>query len=103
VQAGLVLGRGGPGANEEAETLLRDALAIARRQHARLFELRAAIELAKLLLEQSRDAEARAELAPAYAAFTDGCDFLYLKQARALLGGSAEEAGAAPVSDLEIR
>jgi class 3 adenylate cyclase/tetratricopeptide (TPR) repeat protein len=98
VRAGLILRKGGADADDAAEKLLREAIAIARRQRARLFELRAAIELAKLLSQHGRLTEAQAELAPACAAFTDGFDFPYLKQARALLGVGEEKAGEAPIS-----
>lgn len=98
VRAGLILRQGGTGAKDTAEKLLREALGIARGQGARLFELRAALELAKLLSEHGRHAEARAELTPVYAAFNDGFDFPYLYEARALLGGSEEKTGRASVS-----
>ena len=52
------------GRAEAAEALLSQALAVARAQSARLFELRAAIGLAKLWRSQGRGGEARRLLRP---------------------------------------
>jgi predicted ATPase len=79
----LALATGGPPI--EAEALFRRALEIARAQEARSFELRAAASLARLLPDQGRRAEARAELAPVYAWFTEGFDTPDLVEAKALL------------------
>jgi hypothetical protein len=76
-----------------AEVDLEAALALARQQGAKLWELRAAASLARLWRDQGRLAEARGLLAPVYAAFTEGFAFPDLVEARALL----EELGAAPV------
>jgi predicted ATPase len=69
----------------EAESLLREALATARRQGARAIELRAAVSLARLHRNQGRRAEARDLLAPVYGWFTEGFDTRDLKEAKALL------------------
>jgi predicted ATPase len=80
---GELLGRrSGP---EASETSFSQAVAIARRQKARLTELRAATSLARLWREQGRRAEAHDLLAPIYAWFTEGFDTADLKDARALL------------------
>jgi predicted ATPase len=71
-----------PGA---AERCLRSAIDIARRQGARLFELRAAASLARLLRKQGKSEDARAMLAEIYNWFTEGFEFADLKEARALL------------------
>jgi TOMM system kinase/cyclase fusion protein len=71
---------------EEAESLLRRALEIARGQEAKWFELRAATSLARLLRYRGRRDEARALLHPIYAWFTEGFDTVDLKDAKALLG-----------------
>jgi class 3 adenylate cyclase/predicted ATPase len=69
----------------EVEPCFRSALAVAREQGTRGFELRAAVSLARLLSEQERRAEARDLLAPIYGWFTEGFDTLDLKEAKALL------------------
>ena len=68
-----------------AEASFRTAIAIARAQQAKSFELRAATSLARLLARQGRHAEARDLLAPVYGWFTEGFDTLDLKDAKALL------------------
>jgi predicted ATPase len=73
------------GALEEAQTLLRRALEIARGQEAKFYELRAATSLARLLRDQEQRDDARALLAPIYNWFTEGFDTQDLKDAKALL------------------
>ena len=68
-----------------AEDSLRRALAIARRQTARLFELRAATSLARLWRDQGKRTEARDLLTPIYGWFTEGFDTPVLQDAKALL------------------
>jgi predicted ATPase len=67
------------------ETALEQALTVARRQQARMWELRAAASLARLRRDQGRRAEARGILAPVYGWFTEGFATKDLKEARALL------------------
>jgi predicted ATPase len=69
----------------KAEDLFRTALAIAREQGTRGYELRAATSLARLWREQGRRGEARDLLAPVYGWFTEGFDTADLKDAKALL------------------
>jgi len=69
----------------EVETCLRTALATARRQGTRGFELRAATSLARLWCDQGRHAESRDLFAPIYGWFTEGFDTRDLKEAKALL------------------
>jgi class 3 adenylate cyclase/tetratricopeptide (TPR) repeat protein len=69
----------------EVEACFRRALAVAREQGSRGFELRAAVNLARLLSELGRCAEARDLLAPVYGRFTEGFDMPDLKEAKALL------------------
>jgi predicted ATPase len=74
----------------KAEDSFRTALAIAREQGTRGYELRAATSLARLWRDQGRRGEARDLLAPLYDWFTEGFDTADLKEAKALL----EELGA---------
>jgi predicted ATPase len=69
----------------KAEDSFRTALAIAREQGTRSYELRAATSLARLWCEQGRPTEARDLLAPLYGWFTEGFDTPDLKDAGALL------------------
>jgi predicted ATPase len=78
----LLLRQGHP---EAAEELYRNALSIAEDQGAKLWELRAAVSLARLRRDQGRRAEARNLLAPVYGWFTEGFDTPDLKDAKALL------------------
>jgi len=68
-----------------AEDSFREALAVARRQSAKFWELRAATSLARLLRDQAKRDEARDLLAPIYGWFTEGFDTVDLKEAKALL------------------
>src|SRR5882672_12935339 len=85
LKARTLLLRGGPDARTEAQSLLDQALTTARNQHAKALELRAAIDLAALWIDQGRREEARDLLAPVYAWFTEGFGTQDLKQAKALL------------------
>jgi class 3 adenylate cyclase/DNA-binding winged helix-turn-helix (wHTH) protein/predicted ATPase len=83
---GEFLLRDGSTAQEgEAETCLRRALDIARRQQAKSLELRAAISLARLWHQQGKRVTARELLAPVYGWFTESFDTLDLQEAKALL------------------
>jgi len=73
------------GHSEVAEELFRRALRIAVEQEAKLWELRAAVSLARLRRDQGRRAEARDLLAPIYGWFTEGFDTADLIDAKALL------------------
>jgi tetratricopeptide (TPR) repeat protein len=72
-------------AGARAEACFRDAIAIARLQGAKSWELRATTSLARLLAKQGRRDEARAMLAEIYNWFTEGFDTADLKDAKALL------------------
>jgi len=74
-----------PNAGIRAQSLLDNALTIARSQSARSLELRAARDLADLWRDQGKRQQARELLAPVYGWFTEGFDTLDLKQAKALL------------------
>jgi predicted ATPase len=77
------------GEADEAEQAIRQSIEVARRQQAKLLELRAATSLARLWAEQSKHAEAYDLLAPVYDWFTEGFDTPDLKEAKALLDGLA--------------
>jgi predicted ATPase len=68
-----------------AEASFRDAIALAQRQSAKLFELRAMVSLARLWRDQGKIGDAQALLAPIYDWFTDGFDAPDLVAAKALL------------------
>ena len=69
----------------EAETWLRRALDVARRQEAKSLELRAAMSLSRLWQQQGKQTEAHALLAPIYGWFTEGFDTVDLQDAKVLL------------------
>ena len=68
-----------------AEVSFRMALAVAREQNARMWELRTATSLARLWDDQGRRSEARDLLAPIFGWFTEGFDTADLKDAKTLL------------------
>jgi tetratricopeptide (TPR) repeat protein len=70
----------------DAERHYRQAIAIAERQSAKLFQLRASVSLARLWREQGKRVEARDLLGSIYNWFTEGFDAPDLKDAKALLG-----------------
>jgi predicted ATPase len=82
-QKGRLLQR--QGHTDAAEELYHRALAIAREQQAKLWELRAAASLARLWRDQGRRANARELLVPIYGWFTEGFDTPDLKEAKAPL------------------
>ena len=68
-----------------AEASYREAIAIAQRQSAKLWELRSAMSLARLWCDQGKRAAGRDLLAPVYGWFTEGFGTRVLQQAKALL------------------
>ena len=70
---------------EKAEKYFDRALAVARAQQAKSWELRAATSLARLWRDQGKLQQARELLAPVYGWFTEGFDTRDLREARALL------------------
>jgi predicted ATPase len=69
----------------EAEAYFERALAVARAQQAKSWELRAAISMARLWRDQGKQQQAHDLLAPVYNWFTEGFDTLDLKEAKTLL------------------
>jgi class 3 adenylate cyclase/predicted ATPase len=70
---------------KKAEAYFERALAVARKQQAKSWELRAAMSMARLWRDHGKREAARELLAPVYGWFTEGFDTLDLKEAKALL------------------
>ena len=69
----------------KAEAHFERALAVARQQQAKSWELRASMSMARLWPDQGKPQQARELLAPVYGWFNEGFDTLDLKEAKALL------------------
>src|SRR5262249_14460545 len=69
----------------KAQAYFERSLTVAREQHAKSFELRAAMSMTRLWRSQGKPQQARELLAPIYGWFTEGFDTSDLKQAKALL------------------
>ncbi len=69
----------------QAEACFQQALAIARSQRAKSWELRTAMSLSRLWQPQGKRAAARDLLEPIYGWFTEGFDTADLQEAKALL------------------
>ena len=69
----------------EAAACFQQALALARRQQTKSWELRAAMSLARLWQRQGKRAEAGELLAEIYGWFTEGFEIADLREAKALL------------------
>ena len=68
-----------------AEACFGQALTVAREQSAKMWELRSATGLARLLADQGNRQKAHDLLTPVYEWFTEGFDTLDLTEAKALL------------------
>jgi class 3 adenylate cyclase/predicted ATPase len=84
LQGALLLRQAIPDTSQ-AEACFHHALALARRQQAKSWELRAAMSLARLWQHQGKRAEAHELLAPVYGWFTEGFDTADLQDAKTLL------------------
>ena len=73
------------GDEARAEVSLQQAVATARQQRARSWELRAVISLARLWQKQGKQNQARQRLEQIYNWFTEGHDTADLREARTLL------------------
>ena len=73
----------------KAEAYFERALAVAREQHAKSWELRASVSMARLKRDHGKRDEAHDLLAPVYNWFTEGFDTFDLKEAKALLDALA--------------
>ena len=69
----------------KAQDYFEHALAVARQQQAKSWELRAAMSMARLSRDQGKPDEARDLLAPVYGWFTEGFDTRDLKEGKMLL------------------
>ena len=69
----------------KAEACFERALAVARQQQAKSWELRAAMSMARMWRDQGKRQQAHDLLAPVYGWFTEGFDTLDWKDAKALL------------------
>jgi predicted ATPase len=74
-----------PEREAKAQAYFERALAIARAQQAKSWELRVAMSMARLWRDRGKRDEARDLLALVYGWFTEGFDTLDLKEAKALL------------------
>jgi tetratricopeptide (TPR) repeat protein len=83
VKGNVLLSMGRP--SDDAEVCFMQSLEWSRRQGARGWELRIAIDLAALLADQGRPDRARALLQPIFEQFTQGSDTPDLKAAERLL------------------
>ena len=84
-QGERLLREASPQAEAAARARFEHALALARKQRGRGWELRAATSLARLLRRQGNEAEARAVLEPVHEGFTEGFDTADLRASAALL------------------
>ncbi|MEM7133277.1 MAG: hypothetical protein AAF702_43665 [Chloroflexota bacterium] len=74
----------------EAEDSFHQAIDVAQRQHAKLWELRATVSLCRLWQNQGKCAEAHQMLSEIYGWFTEGFDTVDLVEAKALLAELAK-------------
>jgi predicted ATPase len=81
--AGVVTLLGPKQDGAKAQKYFERALAVARQQQAKSWELRAAMSMARLWRDQGKRDEARELLAPVYGWFTEGFNTLDLKDAKA--------------------
>jgi len=70
---------------QEAEACFHQAIAVAQRQEAKSFELRAVMSLSRLWQRQGKGKEAHKLLSDTYSWFTEGSETVDLREARALL------------------
>jgi class 3 adenylate cyclase/predicted ATPase len=81
---------------DAASACFATALHKAQAQQAKLLELRAAVSLAELLMREHKSREARDLLTPVYCSFTEGFDFIDLREAKALLDSLPDSSEASP-------
>ena len=84
MKGGLLLSMPKPSGND-AETCFGQSLELSRRQGARAWELRTAVDLATLRVNQESPESARALLLPVSGQFAEGSDTMDLRAAERLL------------------
>jgi hypothetical protein len=84
VKGGVILSMPQPN-SDAAERCFRESLDLSRRQGARAWELRTAVDLAALWASQGRHAVAKALLQPVFEQFVEGADTADLGSAERLL------------------
>jgi predicted ATPase len=84
IRGELLLGQDRPD-RAQAEACFEKALAVARDQQAKSWELRAAVSVARMWLQEGRIDDARELLSPVYGWFTEGFDTADLRDAKALV------------------
>jgi predicted ATPase len=87
---GEILLKRDPSNPAPAEEALLTAIAVAKRQGTRSFQLRAALALAKIYQAAARPVDAHAVLAPALEGFAPTSEMLEIAEAQALLAALAE-------------
>jgi tetratricopeptide (TPR) repeat protein len=85
IKGELVLRQNEPEAAASAEALFKSSFEWSRKQKALSWELRTAMSLARLMMQQGRGDEARVLLEPIYLRFTEGFATKDLVEARSLL------------------
>jgi predicted ATPase len=97
LQGELWLEQADSDAAAQAEACFQRALALARNQQAKSWELRTATSLARLWQDQSKQHEAHELLAPIHGWFSEGFDTADLKDAQRLLIELADaDSGSSP-------
>jgi predicted ATPase/DNA-binding winged helix-turn-helix (wHTH) protein len=82
---GMILSQDRTTQSSAAEECFRSAIELAQHQGALLWELRATLNLAQLLVQQDRQEEAHRHLAPVFSRFTEGFETEDLRAAKDLL------------------
>jgi predicted ATPase len=85
IKGEVILLAGGSQSRSEAEDCFSRGLRIANEQGALFWELRVALSLARLWIEQDRHEDARNVLLPVYRRFTEGLETTDLRSAREVL------------------
>ena len=82
---GVLLYQVDPSESDSAQESIRQAIAVAKAQGAKMLELRASTSLAQILRARSSFDDAKDLLGPIYSSFTEGFDSMDLKEAKSVL------------------